>query len=57
MLTSEKNFLLCQLADVLSSVESLVSKLISVKCEDAVPVQIEEDVSKVKMLCLSLIHI
>ena len=55
MLTSEKNFLLCQLADVLSSVESLVSKLISVKCEDEVPVQIEEDVSKVKMLCQKVV--
>ena len=55
MLTSEKNFLLCQLADVLSSVESLVSKLISVKCEDEVPVQIEENVSKVKILCQKVV--
>ena len=55
MLTSEKNFLLCQLADVLSSVESLVSNLISVKCEDEVPVQIEEDVSKVQILCQKVV--
>ena len=52
MLTSEKNFLLSQLADVLSNVESLVSKLISVQCEDEcpnVPVKVrqEEDVSSV----------
>ena len=63
MLTSEKNFLLSQLADVLSNVESLVSKLIFVKCEDEenflcpeVPVQIEdEEVSKVKILCQKVV--
>ena len=48
MLTSEKNFLLSQLAEVLSNVECLVSKLMYVKCEDEVKFsQEDEDVSSV----------
>ena len=39
MLQSEKNFLLSQVSSVLSELQGLVSKLMSVKCED------EEDVS------------
>ena len=46
MLTSEKNFLLSQLAEVLSNVECLVSKLMYVKCEDEVNFS-QEDVSSV----------
>ena len=52
MLSSERNFLLSQLEDVLSEVQCLVSNLMSVKCEDdpVQPSQEDDDVSSVTSL-------